>query len=312
MGSCCSSDAAEKHDPYAIPKPEFQPAAQAPQPQPKNSTQTARSFSAEPPVAVEPIPPVIPSPDVQIYVPLNQPAVIHHNGFSEPEPVQHSRPPAPAPFHHTQPPAPAPAPAPDDAPVVAAPLVTPAVTVTATPSPNEPSGNPPGNHKKKPHHEHKPHKHHKVRFHNDTEIEEKYTLGKKLGEGAFATVFIGTRKKDKKDYAIKQVDRTKMHWGDRDALQDEIQSLVSVKGGPNIVQLYEVFSPNTKDCYLVMELLTGGELFDRILEKRTFTEREARNVTRGLLSALDYMHTKRIAHRDLKPGKNGGIGVVGL
>jgi serine/threonine protein kinase len=50
-----------------------------------------------------------------------------------------------------------------------------------------------------------------------------------------------------------------------------------------------------------MELLQGGELFERILQKKTFTEAEARDVARGLLSALSYMHAQNIAHRDLKP-----------
>jgi len=128
-----------------------------------------------------------------------------------------------------------------------------------------------------------------------------YERGKHLGDGTFATVFVGTSRETQKDYAVKCVDRTKMQWGDRDALLDEIQNHQEVKGGPNIVQLMEVFTPNTRECYLVMELLQGGELFDRILQKQTFTEKEARNVTRGLLRALHYMHSKRIAHRDLKP-----------
>ena len=92
-----------------------------------------------------------------------------------------------------------------------------------------------------------------------------------------------------------------MKWGDRDALQDELENLRILKEGPNIVQLFAIYTPNARECYMVMELLQGGELFERILEKRTFTEAEARDVTRGLLSALSYMHSQKIAHRDLKP-----------
>jgi calcium/calmodulin-dependent protein kinase I len=121
-----------------------------------------------------------------------------------------------------------------------------------------------------------------------------------LGFGAFATVFVGTHKPTGATYAIKQVDRSKMYWGDRDALKDEINNLREVRAGPNIVQLYEVFEERTY-CYLVTELMTGGELFDRIIDKKTFSEKEARDSIRCVLEALQYMHERRVAHRDLKP-----------
>ena len=128
----------------------------------------------------------------------------------------------------------------------------------------------------------------------------RYTKGRELGYGAFAKVFVGTHNKTGKEYAVKQVDRRKMQWGDRDALEDEISNLLLLRDGPNIVQLYHTYeAPN--DCFLVMELLEGGELFDRILQKRTFTEKEARDVCKCLLNALKYMHDRRVAHRDLKP-----------
>jgi calcium/calmodulin-dependent protein kinase I len=91
-----------------------------------------------------------------------------------------------------------------------------------------------------------------------------------------------------------------MIWGDRDALKDEVQNLKTLREGPNIVQLYEVFEEQDY-CFLVMEIMKGGELFDRIIEKRTFTEKEARNSMRCVLGALEYMHDRRVAHRDLKP-----------
>ena len=63
-----------------------------------------------------------------------------------------------------------------------------------------------------------------------------------------------------------------------------------------------MFSPvKVTFCYLVTELMLGGELFDRIIEKKTFTEKEARSCCRCMLSALEYMHERRVAHRDLKP-----------
>lgn len=91
-----------------------------------------------------------------------------------------------------------------------------------------------------------------------------------------------------------------MFWGDRDALEDEISNMKAVRDGPHIVRLWEEYYKKD-DCYLVMELMVGGELFDRIIKKRSFTEKEARDVTRCMLDALHYMHKKRVVHRDLKP-----------
>lgn len=91
-----------------------------------------------------------------------------------------------------------------------------------------------------------------------------------------------------------------MFWGDRDALKDEITNLKTARAGPNIVQLYEVYEERAF-CYLIMELMEGGELLEFIIEKKTFTEKEARNSTRCVLQALAYMHDKRVAHRDIKP-----------
>jgi len=131
-------------------------------------------------------------------------------------------------------------------------------------------------------------------------FEDFYIEGKPLGFGAFANVFIGEHKKSGKQYAVKKIDRAKMFWGDRDALKDEISNMKAVRDGPHIVRLWEEYY-KTDDCYLVMELMVGGELFDRIIKKRSFTEKEARDVTRCMLDALQYMHRKRVVHRDLKP-----------
>jgi hypothetical protein len=131
-------------------------------------------------------------------------------------------------------------------------------------------------------------------------LDDHYDRGQNLGVGAFAVVFVGIHRASQQLYAIKRIDRSKMFWADRDALEDEISNLKLVRQGPHIVQLYEVYE-ELSICYLVMELLEGGELFHRILQKKTFTEREARDVCLCILQALEYMHERRVAHRDLKP-----------
>jgi serine/threonine protein kinase len=135
---------------------------------------------------------------------------------------------------------------------------------------------------------------------SDDDVGQQYDRGHQLGLGAFAKVFLGTHRLSGKEYAIKKIDRAKMHWGDRNALEDEINNLIAVREGPNIVQLYEVYEEKTH-CYLVMELMRGGELFDVILDRKIFQENETRSISWCLLQGLAYMHERRVAHRDLKP-----------
>jgi len=69
---------------------------------------------------------------------------------------------------------------------------------------------------------------------------------------------------------------------------------------PNVVKLHKVHDTETT-LYLVLELLTGGELFDRIIAKGHYSEADARKVAITLLKSVEYLHSIGIAHRDLKP-----------
>ena len=53
--------------------------------------------------------------------------------------------------------------------------------------------------------------------------------------------------------------------------------------------------------YLVLELLSGGELLERIRKKKNFSEAEASDIMRKLFSAVEFMHSRGVVHRDLKP-----------
>lgn len=69
---------------------------------------------------------------------------------------------------------------------------------------------------------------------------------------------------------------------------------------PNVVKLYEIFDEGNV-LYLVMELMSGGELFDRIVEKEAYTEKQAAETLKPIVDAIRYCHENGIIHRDLKP-----------
>lgn len=107
------------------------------------------------------------------------------------------------------------------------------------------------------------------------------------------------RGKDNNNYAVKIVTKAKLTREDDLALKDEIGILRNVNH-PNIIKLYDVFD-EADHYYLVTELMRGGELFDRIVTKNYYNEKEARDVCKILFEALNFCHEQKIAHRDLKP-----------
>jgi serine/threonine protein kinase len=126
-----------------------------------------------------------------------------------------------------------------------------------------------------------------------------YQIGKTLGEGAFSVVKEVRSRRDGRNYAAKVVTKAKLTKEDELALKDEIAILTELKN-PHIINLYDVFN-EPYYYYLVTELMLGGELFDRIVTKTFYNEKEARDVCKILFGALDYCHGHGIAHRDLKP-----------
>jgi calcium/calmodulin-dependent protein kinase I len=124
---------------------------------------------------------------------------------------------------------------------------------------------------------------------------------RQLGTGAFSVVKEGSNKKTGESYAIKIVTKSKLTHEDEVALKDEIDILQELQH-PNIIRLYDVF--DEKDFYyLVTEKMAGGELFDRVVQKSYYNEKEARDTCIILFKAMEYCHKKQVAHRDLKPGE---------
>lgn len=146
---------------------------------------------------------------------------------------------------------------------------------------------------------------HEFTTENKGMIDECYDIEKKsLGEGSYGTVTKGVDKHTKAVRAIKIIDRTKIPNETRFTSEVKIQQSLD---HPNIVKLYEFFK-DARKYYLVMELCTGGELFDRIIaetEKHedgtAFTEKDAAGYMSKILGGISYMHGKNLAHRDIKP-----------
>ena len=86
---------------------------------------------------------------------------------------------------------------------------------------------------------------------------------------------------------------------DKSALKDEIAVLNKLRHD-HIIRLYGVFDEK-EYMYLITEKVMGGMLFDRLVAKQAYTEKEARDVCKILLEVLEYCHENRVAHRDLKP-----------
>ncbi|XP_055027041.1 ribosomal protein S6 kinase alpha-2 [Misgurnus anguillicaudatus] len=129
---------------------------------------------------------------------------------------------------------------------------------------------------------------------NNIHFTDGYELKEDIGIGAYSVCKRCVHRITSVEYAVKIIDRAK-----KDP-SEEIEILLRYGQHPNIITLKDVYDDG-KYVYLVMELMRGGELLDRILRQKCFSEREASAVLCTITKTVEYLHSQGVVHRDLKP-----------
>jgi len=133
---------------------------------------------------------------------------------------------------------------------------------------------------------------------NKGKIQDFYNIDKKkIGEGSYGSVSQCKNIQTGVVRAVKSISKQQMKNLER--FKQEI-AIMKIMDHPNIIKLYESFEDH-RNIYLVLELCTGGELFDRIIDAGHFTESQAATVMQNMFRAIFYMHENHVCHRDLKP-----------
>eukprot|EP00005_Dracoamoeba_jomungandri_P006220 CAMPEP_0174256610 /NCGR_PEP_ID=MMETSP0439-20130205/5832_1 /TAXON_ID=0 /ORGANISM="Stereomyxa ramosa, Strain Chinc5" /LENGTH=316 /DNA_ID=CAMNT_0015339309 /DNA_START=11 /DNA_END=961 /DNA_ORIENTATION=- len=130
-------------------------------------------------------------------------------------------------------------------------------------------------------------------------INATYDLGDVIGEGSFSVVKKATHRETNQEFAVKimsKEDVGEVHQGE---LLKEMEILTSVSH-PNIIELKACYDTG-EEIYFFMEYAPGGYLFDRVKEKGSYSESDARQLVRNITDAVNTLHENKIIHRDLKP-----------
>uniref|UniRef100_A0A5K1VMB3 non-specific serine/threonine protein kinase n=1 Tax=Callithrix jacchus TaxID=9483 RepID=A0A5K1VMB3_CALJA len=129
---------------------------------------------------------------------------------------------------------------------------------------------------------------------NAAQFGEVYELKEDIGVGSYSVCKRCIHATTNMEFAVKIIDKSK-----RDP-SEEIEILMRYGQHPNIITLKDVFDDG-RYVYLVTDLMKGGELLDRILKQKCFSEREASDILYVISKTVDYLHCQGVVHRDLKP-----------
>ncbi|GJS32406.1 calcium-dependent protein kinase 29 [Tanacetum coccineum] len=133
------------------------------------------------------------------------------------------------------------------------------------------------------------------------DLRQIYHIGKELGRGQFGVTYLCTEKATGTKYACKSISKRKLVTKkDMEDVRREILMLQHLTGQPNIVEFRGAYEDETS-VHLVMELCSGGELFDRITKQGSYSEKEAAKIARQIVNVVHVCHFMGVMHRDLKP-----------
>ena len=141
-------------------------------------------------------------------------------------------------------------------------------------------------------------------FVSETWVQKHWDMRTVLGRGNFSEVRIGVRVKDGIKLAVKITDKSKFSQfqnlrASHLKLRDEVEILKGLKH-QSVVECYGLFETELH-LYIIMELVSGGDLFHSILEDGCFVEKEAQRFFLLVCEAVSYLHFQNVVHRDLKP-----------
>lgn len=131
----------------------------------------------------------------------------------------------------------------------------------------------------------------------DAKVTAKYCFKQSIGKGRYSRVWLVENRLTKQPYAMKIAIGNE----GKEIYQNELAVLGRIRH-PNIIQLIETFE-TTEKFYMVLELATGGDLFDRVVSQPHghFNEFDAARIMKMVLDGVKYLHKLGITHRDLKP-----------
>ena len=130
-------------------------------------------------------------------------------------------------------------------------------------------------------------------------FEDNYILDKRLRSGSYGVVYTTMHKATNDEYAVKVIDRTKLKKKDDDGTFREVKIMKDLLDVPNIVGLIDFYvEPQT--FYMVQVYARGGDVFDRLAQRVSYTEKDSRDLGITLLKTMKELHARKICHRDLK------------
>lgn len=137
--------------------------------------------------------------------------------------------------------------------------------------------------------------------HKTQNVNELYTMGKKLGQGQFGTTYLCVEKSTGDKYACKSIPKRKLLCKeDYEDVWREIQIMHHLSEHPEVVQIRGAYE-DSMSVHIVMELCAGGELFDRIIKKGHYSEKKAAMLIKTVVKMVEACHSLGVTHRDLKP-----------